>query len=226
MAFVTTLLLDILDGAPSWTIGLVYVGALRIAAYAVLGALVWWAMPDTQSLERANRRVDELPRDMGVEERAAAQISIYEEEGVSRAGCIKNVLYVLLTILSLSALSIWLIVELWLLLESSHNPDPELGRRSIVSMLPLSGLWLVTAVIDMMITVRAEPASERATTMERYPIFLGAGFVLYATLFYFAPRGLHIYWAVVIIGGVVSGWLWRRFGPHDGRLSRISTLFL
>lgn len=74
------LLLEILNSAPSWTVGLIYIAFVRLFASQVLGLLSVIFKPDTSPVDRATRRIDELPGDMDLLERSEAMVAIFGEE--------------------------------------------------------------------------------------------------------------------------------------------------
>lgn len=220
------LLLEILNSAPSWTVGLIYIAFVRLFASQVLGLFSVIFKPDTTPVDRATRRIDELPGDMDEFERSEAMLAIFEEEETG-AGCSWTLVVFLSVLLSFVALFIWFIVEVWYLLTGSHNPNPELGEQSLISTCVLSVIWLVITVLSLRMKRRELESDQEVKSYDRLSGVVTITLLVgYSVLFYLAPQGLHIYWATVTIGGVLLSWGWDRFGPGSNGYSTASMFMI
>lgn len=216
------LLLEILNSAPSWTVGLIYIAFVRLFASQVLGLFSVIFKPDTTRVDRATRRIDELPGDMDEFERSEAMLAIFEEEETG-AGCS----WTLVVFLSVLLSSVWFIVEVWYLLTGSHNPNPELGEQSLISTCVLSVIWLGTTVLSLRMKRREIDSDQGVKGCGRLLRVVAITFLVgYSVLFYLAPQGLHIYWATVTIGGVLLSWGWDRFGSGSNGYSTASMFMI
>jgi hypothetical protein len=194
-------LLWILDTAPSWTFGLILVAILRWISARGLGFFLV-EIVDVQGRLAGATGVGESGDDVWHRAR---------ENEPHTPGCLAS----LATFLPVFALGWWVTIDLWLLLQSSHNPSPSLGEHAFASAVVV---WILVLILGW-IEFRERIFEWRGDFDLRTVVTLLSVLALSQLLLLMvAPFGLHLFWLTLRVLGVADEkWLTSRADGPDIR---------
>lgn len=193
-------LLWLLETAPSWAMGLIIIAVLRWMSAKGLS----FFLSELLDLEgRLQRGLQTQERLRDIDERGGSVEAedvwrIAEQEGGPLpGGCAAS----LAAGLPVFLLGLWVTVDVWLLLESSQNPAPALGRRVIWSAL---AVWAAGLILGW-ISVRPK-LDEWRDQFDESTIWTMLGLIALGQfiLYLLAPSGMHLYWLTQRVLGVAD----------------------